>query len=131
MKKEAKKIVTWKLKDPAAPMVTLSQPAGTLFTRRYFQMIIALYKYYDQAISKKTVFELVTKAINQNYRPSVSDHIYSLIPIVNIFQRKETFNELLTIGEKLGDSLIDEFECYGKVELSTLQSLIDQAFRLS
>lgn len=112
-------------------MVTLSQPAGTLFARRYFQMIIALYKYYDQAISEKTVFELVTKAINQNYRPSVSDHIYSLIPIVNIFQRKETFNELLTIGEKLGDSLIDEFECHGKVELSTLQSLIDQAFRLS
>ncbi len=33
MKKEAKKIVTWKLKDPAAPMVTLSQPAGTLFAR--------------------------------------------------------------------------------------------------
>ena len=58
MKKEAKKIVTWRLKDPAAPMITLSQPAGTLFARRYFQIIIALYKYYDQAISKKKVFEL-------------------------------------------------------------------------
>ena len=94
-------------------------------------MIIALYKYYDQAISKKTVFELVTKAINRNYSPSVSDHVYSLIPIVSIFQRKETFNELLTIGEKLGDSLSDEFERYGKVEPATLQSLIDQAFKLA
>ncbi|MBD5068951.1 MAG: hypothetical protein HDT50_01975 [Lactobacillus sp.] len=77
MKKEAKKIVTWKLKDPAAPMVTLSQPAGTLFARRYSQMIIALYKYYDQAISKKKVFELVTKAIDQ-----IIDPAYLIMSIV-------------------------------------------------
>lgn len=131
MKKEAKKIVTWELKNPAEPMVTLSQPTGTQFARRYSQMIVALYKHYGQTISKKKVFEMVTKAIDQSYKPSVSDHVYSLLSMVNIFQRKETFNELLTIGEQIGDDLIAEFERYGNVDFFTVQKIVERALELS